>query len=60
MKIWNFSKVVAAPFVIGALGVTSKRLKDWLKKSDEMGNKGFLHKAALLELQKIERKVPMT
>ena len=56
MKIWNFSKVVAAPFVIAAQGVTSKRLKDWLKKSDEKGNKGFLHKASLLELQKLKGK----
>ena len=35
-KTWNLSQVVVAPVVlIGALGVTSKRLKDWLKKSDE-------------------------
>ena len=34
-KTWNLSRVVVVPVVIGALGVTSKRLKDWLKKSDE-------------------------
>ena len=33
-KIWNLSQVVVAAVVIGALGVTSKRLKDWLKKLD--------------------------
>ena len=33
-KIWNLSNIVVAPVVIGALGVTSKRLKDWLKKLD--------------------------
>ena len=27
-KIWNLPQVVAIPVVIGALGVTSKRLKD--------------------------------
>ena len=31
-KIWNLSQVVVVPVVIGALGVTSKRLKDWLEK----------------------------
>ena len=31
-KILNVSKIMANPVVIGALGVTSKRLKDWLKK----------------------------
>ena len=27
-KIWNLSQVVVVPVVVGALGVTSKRLKD--------------------------------
>ena len=27
-KIWNLSQVVVVPVVIGALGETSKRLKD--------------------------------
>ena len=31
-KIWNLSQVMVVPVVIAALGVTSKRLKDWLKK----------------------------
>ena len=31
-KIWNLSQAVVVPVVIGALAVTSKRLKDWLKK----------------------------
>ena len=31
-KILNVPKIRANPVVIGALGVTSKRLKDWLKK----------------------------
>ena len=41
-KTWNLSQVVVAPVVvIGALGVTSKRLKDWLKKSDEEQQRAF-------------------
>ena len=31
-KIWNLSQAVVIPVVIGALGVTSQRLKDWLEK----------------------------
>ena len=33
-KILNLPRFVVVPVVIGALGVTSKRLKDWLKKLD--------------------------
>ena len=33
-KIWNLSQAVDVPLVTVALGVTSKRLKDWLKKLD--------------------------
>ena len=31
-KVWNSSQVMVVPVVIRALGVTSKRLKDWLEK----------------------------
>ena len=31
-KIWNLSQVKVIPVVTGALGVTLKRLKNWLKK----------------------------
>ena len=31
-KIWNLSQAVVIPVVIGALGVTSQKLKDWLEK----------------------------
>ena len=48
-KIWNLSQVVVVPVVIGALGVTSKRLKDWLEK---LNIKSSI-KQHCLELQKL-------
>ena len=49
-KIWNLSQVV-----IGALGVTSKKLKNWLKKL--RGSIEHLQNAALLGTAKIVRQV---
>ena len=54
-KIWNLSQVVVVPVVIGALGVTSKRLENWLKKLDEKSSIELLQKPALLETVKIVR-----
>ena len=48
-KIWKLSVVVVVPVVIGALGVTPKRLEDWLKK--------LLPKAALLGTAEVIRQV---
>ena len=45
------------PVVIGALGVTSKTLKDWLKKLDVKSSIELLQKAALLGTAKIVRQV---
>ena len=56
-KIWNLSQVVVVPVVIGALGVTSKRLKDWLEKLDVNSSIELLQKAALLRTAKIVRQV---
>ena len=56
-KIWNLSQVVVVPVVIGALGVTSKRLEDWLKKLDEKSSIKLLQKPALLETVKIVRQI---
>ena len=42
------SEVVVVPVLTGALGVTSKTLKDWLKKLDVKSNIELLQKAALL------------
>ena len=55
-KIWNLSQVVVVPVVIGALGVTSKRLKDWLEKLNISSIK-LLQKAALLGTAKFVRQV---
>ena len=56
-KIWNLSQVVVVPVVIGALGVTSKRLKDWLEKLNIKSSIELLQKAALLGTAKIVRQV---
>ena len=39
--------------VLGVLGVTSKRLKDWLKMLDILSSMELLEKAALLAAAKI-------
>ena len=55
--IWNLSQVVVVPVVIGALGVTSKRLKDWLEKLNIKSSIELLQKAALLGTAKFVRQV---
>ena len=54
-KIWNLSQAGVVPVVIGALRVTSKSLKDLLKKLDVKSSRELLQKAALLETAKIVR-----
>ena len=56
-KIWNLSQVVVVSVVIGALGVTSKRLKDWVEKLNIKSSIEHLQKAALLGTAKIVRQV---
>ena len=56
-KIWKLSQVVVVSVVIGALRVTSKRLKDWLKMLDVRSSIELLQKAALLGTVKIIRQV---
>ena len=56
-KIWNLSQVVVVPVVIGAPGVTSKGLKDWLRRLDIKSRIELLQKAALLGTAKIVRQV---
>ena len=56
-KIWNLSQVVVVSVVIGALGVTSKRLKDWVEKLNIKSIIELLQKAALLGTAKIVRQV---
>ena len=45
-KIWNLSQAV--PVVLEALGVTSKRLKDWLKKLSVKSSIGLLERSIVL------------
>ena len=56
-KIWNLSQVVVVLVEIGALEVTSKRLKDWLKKFDVKSSIELWQKAALLGTAKVVRQV---
>ena len=56
-KISNLSQVVLVPVVTGALGVTLKRLKDWMKKLDVKSSIELLQKAALLGTSKVVRQV---
>ena len=44
----DLSQVVVVPVVTGALGMTSKRLKEWLKKLNIKSCIELLQKAALL------------
>ena len=59
-KIWNLSQFVVVPVVIGTLGVTSKRLKDWLKKLDVKSSIELFQKAAFLGTAKIVKQVLVT
>ena len=56
-RIWNLSQVVVVLVVIGALGVTSKRLKDWLQKLNIKSSIELLQKEVLLGTAKIVRQV---
>ena len=56
-NIGNFCPVAVVPVVTGALGETSKRLKDWLKKVNVKSSIGIVQKAALLGTAKIVRQV---
>ena len=51
------SQVVVVSVVTGALGVTSKRLKDWLEKLNIKSSIELLQKAALLGTAKFVRQV---
>ena len=48
---------MVVPVANGALGVTSKRLKNWLKKLDVKSSIELLQKAASLGTAKIARQV---
>ena len=56
-KIWNMSQIGVVPTIVGALGVTSKKLNDWLKKLGVKSSTELLQKAVLLGTAKIIRQV---
>ena len=59
-NIWKLSEVVVVPAVIGALGVTPNRLKDWIKKLNVRSSIELLLKAPLLRTEKIVKYVSET
>ena len=56
-KIGNLCPVAVVPVVTGAQRVTSKRLKDWLKKVNVKSSIEIVQKAALLGTAKTVRQV---
>ena len=56
-KIWNLTYVGIVPIIVGALGITSKNLKDWLRKLELKSSIEFLQKVVLLMIAKIVREV---
>ena len=56
-KIWKMSKVGIVPIVVGALGVVSVNLKDYLKMLDLGCTMNILQKAALLGTARLIRNV---
>ena len=56
-KLWNCKEVKVVPVVIGALGVISKNLKNYLKVLEVKCNVELLQKATLLGTARILRKV---
>ena len=56
-KIWNMAYVGIVPIVVGALGIVSNNLKDWLKQLNLKSSIELLQKAALLGTARLLRKV---
>ena len=56
-KIWKLTNVGVVPIVVGALGIVSNNLKDWLVKMDLKCDLENLQKAALLGTAKLLRNV---
>ena len=54
-KTWNLSQIVVVPVVIGTLGMTSKRLKDFLEKLNINSTIELSQKVVLLGTAKIVR-----
>jgi hypothetical protein len=56
-KIWKMKKVIVVPVVVGALGVVSKKLDEWIEKLDVNIKIELIQKTALLGTARILRKV---
>ena len=56
-KIWKLKYVGVIPIIVGALGIVSNNLKDWLEKMNLKGDLEILQKAALLGTAKLLRNV---
>lgn len=60
-KFWHYCvQIVIVPIINGVVGVTSKRLKNYLITLDVISSTGLLQKAALLRTEKIVRQVLKT
>ena len=56
-KIRNISQLAMVPIVVGALGVTSKKFNNWLKKLGVKSRTELLQKTALLGTARIIKQV---
>ena len=56
-KIWKLKYVGVIPIIVGALGIVSNNLKDWLEKMNLKVDLEILQKAALLGTDKLLRNV---
>ena len=56
-KVWAMKKIEVIPVVIGALGIVTKRITNWIKKLGLKTRIGHLQKTALLGTARILRKV---
>ena len=59
-KIWDMYQVGVVPIVVAALGVTSKKLNDWLTKLGVKSSTELLQKAVLMGAERITRQVVET
>ena len=56
-RLWVIRRLEVVPVVVGALGVVSNRLDEWLEKLGVTIKTGLLQKTALLGTARILRKL---
>ena len=56
-RMWNIRSIKVIPVVVGALGRTSKKLKNWIEELGDVISTVLLQKTALLGTARILRKV---